>query len=75
MKPRLRFYSSLMPFLPYLPAFGTLMGIRASFEALDSGPPIAEATYIGFWYSSLGALASLIIGLVPALVCRPWRPS
>jgi hypothetical protein len=75
MNPRLRFFMLLVPLLPYLGLTGTIMGIRASFEALDSGRPIAEATHTGFWYSGLGALTSLLIGLVLLLVCRPWRSS
>jgi hypothetical protein len=72
---RLRLFASLVPLLPYLPAFGTFLGIRASFDALDGGRTIPEAMCAGFWYSGLGAAISLLIGLILALVCRPWRSS
>lgn len=58
---------------PVLAMAGTVMGIRATFEAVDRGVPVADAVRVGFWYGPLAGLVGMLVGLVAVLLSSPWR--
>jgi hypothetical protein len=58
---------------PFLGMAGAVMGIRATFEAVARGIPVADAARVGFWYGPLAGLVGMLVGLVAVLLSPPWR--
>lgn len=52
---------------------GTVIDIRAGFEAVDRGRASTEAIGYDLRYGCIAALIGIVIRLVAVLLCRPWR--
>jgi ABC-type Fe3+ transport system permease subunit len=53
---------------------GAGIGVHEGFEAVARGTPVADAARASLWYGGLAGLVAMLIGLVAALLYRPWRP-